>query len=260
MEQYRQKRTKTERTGTAAGLAVAVGVHVLLAVYGTFTGLKYIYPPPEEQTFLIDFTEVVQEPVKQQYNGSRPHAEEIDRTRPVELVQSSQAQQKGTKANQAKEATVGEDGDVETYEPPREKPIDNRALFHAADNKTDKDTLAHQTASEISESLKAGHAMGNTPSGRTTGEPNAHLKGRKVLGNIQKPAYNVQESGIVVVAISVDQYGNVIKAVPGADGTTVTDKNLWNAARKAAMATHFNQNLDAPQQQQGTITYIFNLK
>ncbi|MEE3463600.1 MAG: energy transducer TonB, partial [Candidatus Cryptobacteroides sp.] len=114
--------------------------------------------------------------------------------------------------------------------------------------------------SDISESLKAGHAMGNTPSGKTTGEPNAHLKGRHVLGNIQRPEYNVQESGIVVVTISVDRYGNVIKAVPGADGTTVTDKNLWTAARKAAMETHFSQKSDAPEQQQGTITYIFNLK
>ncbi|MEE3463311.1 MAG: hypothetical protein VZQ27_03325 [Candidatus Cryptobacteroides sp.] len=260
MEQYRQKRTKTERTGTVAGVAVAVGVHVLLALYGTFTGLSYIYPPPEEQTFLIDFTEVVEEPVKQVYNGSQPHAEEVDRTRPVELVQSSQAQEKGRTANKAREATMGEDGDVEKYEPQREKPIDNRALFHAADNKTDKDTLAPQTASDISESLKAGHAMGNTPSGKTTGEPNAHLKGRHVLGNIQRPEYNVQESGIVVVAISVDRYGNVVKAVPGVDGTTVTNQSLWAAAKKAAMETHFNQKSDAPEQQQGTITYIFNLK
>jgi hypothetical protein len=52
----------------------------------------------------------------------------------------------------------------------------------------------------------------------------------------------------------------VKKAVPGASGTTVTDKELWNAARKAAMEAHFNVNGEAPALQEGTITYIFKLK
>ena len=72
--------------------------------------------------------------------------------------------------------------------------------------------------------------------------------------------YNVQESGTVVVNIWVDNYGNVAKAVPGGDGTTVTNQALWTAARKAALETHFNMSADAPAMQEGTITYIFNLK
>ena len=65
---------------------------------------------------------------------------------------------------------------------------------------------------------------------------------------------------MVVVQIKVDQYGNVKEAIPGVEGTTVTDKNLWNAARKAAMETHFNMSADAPALQQGTITYRFKLQ
>ena len=80
------------------------------------------------------------------------------------------------------------------------------------------------------------------------------------MGNLPRPVYNVQESGIVVVDIWVDNYGNVAKAVPGGDGTTVLDKTLLNAARNAAMETHFNMSADAPAMQQGTITYYFNLK
>ena len=60
--------------------------------------------------------------------------------------------------------------------------------------------------------------------------------------------------------IWVDQYGKVQKAVPGADGTTVTDKALWTAARNAALETGFNMSANAPALQEGTITYIFNLK
>ena len=72
--------------------------------------------------------------------------------------------------------------------------------------------------------------------------------------------YTSQESGKVVVKIWVDQYGKVQKAVPGVEGTTVTDKALWTAAKNAAMETGFNMSASAPALQEGTITYIFNLK
>jgi hypothetical protein len=52
----------------------------------------------------------------------------------------------------------------------------------------------------------------------------------------------------------------VTEAIPGAEGTTVTDKTLWNAARSAALKAHFNQSANAPALQTGTITYIFKLK
>lgn len=86
---------------------------------------------------------------------------------------------------------------------------------------------------------------------------NITLNGRKVVGTIAKPEYTVQESGTVVVSIWVDTYGNVVKAQPGAEGTTVDNSALWSSARKAALATHFNA--DAPALQKGTITYIFKL-
>ena len=58
----------------------------------------------------------------------------------------------------------------------------------------------------------------------------------------------------------MDQYGNVTEAVPGVEGTTVTNTALWNAARAAAMKAHFNMSADAPVLQTGTITYKFKLQ
>lgn len=78
-----------------------------------------------------------------------------------------------------------------------------------------------------------------------------------VNGTLAKPVSNIQARGKVVVDIWVDNYGNVQKAVAGAEGTTVTDKTLWQAARKAALGAHFNMSRDAPPLQQGTITYVF---
>lgn len=261
MKKYQEIQHRTERSAVGIALTLTVLFHVALYVLIAFNGLTYMYPPPPEQSFVIDFSEEDEKPVvHQQKKGSAPQSEEPDRTKPVKLTQRSEAQELGKKENLAREATGDDFGDVEKYEPPREKPIDNKALFHAANNKTNKDTLAAQTAAKVTDALKEGHAQGNTKTGRTTGTPNAHLQGRNVVGVIAKPAYPVQESGKVIVTIWVDNYGNVKKALAGAPGTDVNDAALWNAARDAAMKTHFNVSADAPALQKGTITYIFKLK
>ena len=260
MEQYIEKRQRQSGIAKGTGIVLTVGVHLVLVLFGTFSGMKYLYPPPPEQTFLIDFTEPEAVKPEQRRDGSQPRSEEVDKTKPLELVQRSEAQEKGTKANEAPEAKGDDFGDVEKYEPSREKEIDRRALFHAADNKTDKDTLAAQTAREPGDELKAGHASGNTKTGKTTGEPNAKLHGRSVIGDLPSPKTITQEEGVVVVTILVNQYGKVERAIPGADGTTLVNSKVWAAARSAAMGATFNMSADAPAQQKGTITYIFKLK
>jgi len=101
----------------------------------------------------------------------------------------------------------------------------------------------------------------STPNEKTTeGTASAHVQGRSILGSLPKPAYKAQVEGIVVVQVKVDQYGTVTEAIPGAEGTTVENKTLWNAARSAALKAHFNQSASAPALQTGTITYIFKLK
>ena len=142
---------------------------------------------------------------------------------------------------------------------PKEPEINTNALFPGMSKKDSTKTAPH-SATDPSNEFKAGEVKGNTKVGKTEGTPNAHLKGRSVLGTLPRPTYASQNDGIVVVSIWVDQYGTVKKAIPGAGGTTVTDKDLWNAARKAAMEAHFNVSGDAPALQEGTITYIFKLK
>lgn len=256
--QYIRERERQARHSTLTGGVLTVVVHAVLIGAFFISGFTYLDPPPpEKEQILIDFSEVETKKPQQRRDGTRPRAEEP--TKDINLVQQSEAQNLGTKTNEAQEATVGDQGDVEVPEPPR-KEINKRALFSAANNKTQKDTLAAQTAREVSDALKAGHALGNTKTGETSGEPKANLKGRTPNGVLPRPSYPVQASGTVVVEIWVDNYGTVQKAVAGAEGTTVTDKELWNAARKAAMGASFNMSADAPAMQKGTITYIFKLK
>ncbi len=260
MEQYLREREKQAKRSSVTGITLTAVVHTVLLLCCFLMGFTYLDPPPPEQEqILIEFDAPEIEKPRQIWNGTQPRAYEPDPTKDINLVQRSEAQLEGTKSNEAPESVIDDFGDVEVEQPKREKEIDRRALFSAADNKTQKDTLAAQTARDVSDALKAGHASGNTKRGETSGEPNARLTGRSVNGTLPKPAYAVQESGKVVVDIWVDQYGTVQKAVAGADGTTVTDKTLWQAARKAALGAHFNMSADAPALQKGTITYIFKL-
>ncbi len=252
-------RSRQERTAGAIGIILTVLIHAGALGLGLFSGIRYIYPPPEEEELVIEFEELDHSPVVTK-TGQQPVAVDPDPSRDIELVKTSEAQEIGTQQNEAPEATVGDDGDVDVPEPPREKEINRRALFHAANNTTDKDTLAPQTAPETTDRLSPGHASGNTDTGRDVGTPNAKLQGRRpVNGYLPKPVYRGQNSGTVVVTIKVDNYGKVTSAVVSAEGTTVTDKTLWQAALNAAKETKFNTTMDAPPSQEGTITYIFRI-
>lgn len=85
-----------------------------------------------------------------------------------------------------------------------------------------------------------------------------NLGGRKALSK-PAPKYICNESGRVVVQVSVDRNGNTISVVPGVKGTTNTAKCLLDQARIAAMNTKWQASQNAPEKQSGSITYNFSL-
>ena len=86
-----------------------------------------------------------------------------------------------------------------------------------------------------------------------------NLTGRNAR-SLPKPTFPGNESGIVVVEVTVDKYGKVTKAFPGIKGTNTVNTDLLEAARKAALAANFNTDQNAPAFQKGTITYHFILQ
>jgi outer membrane biosynthesis protein TonB len=95
-------------------------------------------------------------------------------------------------------------------------------------------------------------------SGGGTGGSGYLLGNRKALSK-PEPKYTCNESGKVVVEVSVDRNGNTINATAGIKGTTNTAKCLLDQARIAAMNTKWNASSDAPEKQIGKIIYNFNL-
>lgn len=95
-------------------------------------------------------------------------------------------------------------------------------------------------------------------SGGGTGGSGYSLGNRKALSK-PAPKYTCNESGKVVVEVSVDRNGNTINATAGIKGTTNTAKCLLDQARIAAMDTKWDASSDAPVKQVGKIVYNFNL-
>jgi hypothetical protein len=82
------------------------------------------------------------------------------------------------------------------------------------------------------------------------------MPGRKI---IKQPKVDnlTMERGIIVVAITINKYGDVIKAEPGAEGTTTTSQYLLTKAKQAAESAKFDGGTTMPLEQKGTITVTF---
>lgn len=89
--------------------------------------------------------------------------------------------------------------------------------------------------------------------------PSASLAGR-VPTFLPSPSKNFQENGTVVVQITVDKYGKVIKAIAIDKGSNTTNSTLRRLAETAAKKAVFNANMNAAEMQRGTITYHFIVK
>ena len=107
-----------------------------------------------------------------------------------------------------------------------------------------------------------GSAKGNETMGATTGVGGYgtfSLGGRTIgEGGLPRPAYNVQDEGRVVVTIIVNPEGKVISTSINKQTNTV-NPSLRKAAEEAAAKARFNA-VEGFENQQGTITYYFNLK
>jgi hypothetical protein len=103
----------------------------------------------------------------------------------------------------------------------------------------------------------------STPASKSAESMNSGTKGVSYVMNgrkmIKQPVINnlTTEKGIVVVEITINKYGNVFKAEPGAEGTTTTSQYLFTKAKQAAESVAFDSAPTSPLEQKGTITITF---
>lgn len=102
------------------------------------------------------------------------------------------------------------------------------------------------------------YGNGGSGSGNNGSGVSYSLSGRTAKA-LPKPHYPGDDAGTVVVKVTVDKYGKVTSAEPGARGTTIANQTFWHEAKQAALKAKFNINEKAPAFQQGTISYRFVL-
>lgn len=82
------------------------------------------------------------------------------------------------------------------------------------------------------------------------------MAGRKMIRD-PKIDNLTMDKGIVVVEITINKYGNVVKAIPGIEGSTTNSQYLLTKAKQAAESAMFDTSPVMPQSQTGTMTITF---
>lgn len=254
---------------------ITVVLYALLLLVLFFFGFTYLDPPPENG-IAINFG------TSETGMGTEQPIEAIQsapkQTTPPPVVQ--QKTQEEVVTQESTEAPVINDKKKETTPVETKKPIEKPKEVKKPDPKPDKSTT--DALSSILNGPKSdGQAKGSEGDDNTAGDKgspdgdpkassyygngkgldgdgNYMLGGRRAL-NKEKFVQDCNESGIVVVEIEVDRSGKVISARAGVKGSTNTDSCLTEPARRAALATKFNSDSNAPATQTGFIRYNFKL-
>ena len=257
--------------------AITVVLHVLLILLLFFFGFTYLDPPPESG-IAINFgtsetgsgVEQPTEPVRSAPQQSRPEVTPVEPVVREEVVTSEIAEAPVIEKKKKEEP-------VKAKEPVKKQPEEPVKKPDPKPDKTTTDALSSiLNGPERDSRATSGEGNDNTAGdkGDPNGDPDAgayygnglgldgdgnyRLGGRRAL-NKEKFVQDCNESGIVVVQIEVNRNGEVTRAVPGVKGTTNNAACLLDPARRAARATRFNSDSNAPSTQVGVIIYNFKL-
>jgi len=66
-----------------------------------------------------------------------------------------------------------------------------------------------------------------------------------------------EQKGTVVINITVDKYGHVVKAVPGGEGSTTNSEYLYTKAKQAAESAQFDSTPTSPLETKGYMVIQF---
>lgn len=149
---------------------------------------------------------------------------------------------------------VTEQPTVENKEPE----INKNALFTGRRNQSSGTGSQGESTGSGDQGKANGTPNSNNYTGNGGGNGNYSLAGRSSVA-LPRPDYKSNDQGTVVVQIWVDRNGNVTRAQYQPKGSNTSNGYLVNQAIAAAKRARFNADPAAPEEQKGTITYIFKI-
>jgi protein TonB len=267
--------TKHKRKSTAI-----TAIILLLMLFAIFNyGLKYL-DPPEEYGLAINFGDSdvgSGEPIENAKKALTPEVVEKEEVvEEVKVTPNDGLKEEVLTDDTSKEITVVEKKEL------KKVPV-KEVVKKEVPKETPKPKPSKETTDALNSLLNGNSSDGNPKGegddkkegvkGNENGDPNSNkyygnegtgsggnynLLGRIALSKpIEQP--DCQEEGIVVVRITVDKNGKVIKAEPGFKGSNNTSPCLLKPAKEAALRTTWNADEKAPANQTGTIIYKFTL-
>lgn len=187
--------------------------------------------------------------------------------KPEEKSERNVAADKSEKKSIAKPAASKPSASKSAASKPAEKPVAAKQETKSAAAQSDEKPAPTGVVSFINELVgdaqeeyrAAKKANQNAPKKAVT----PRLKVKSSYRMEDRYSYGVDDpqelgnaEGIVKLDITIDIYGQV-KSAKLNSASTITDEEVIEACKKAALKTMFNLNSDAPRLQQGTITYTF---
>lgn len=140
----------------------------------------------------------------------------------------------------------------------KEPEINRNALFPGKRNQNTGGGSQGTTQGSGNQGQTNGNPNSNNYNSRGGGSGNYSLAGRSAV-SLPKPEYNSNQQGKIVVRIWVDQQGRVTRVEAPYKESTITTGTLVEQAKAAARRARFNASSNAPEEQIGTITYIFKI-
>lgn len=187
--------------------------------------------------------------------------------KPEETSERNVAADKSEKKSSAKPSASKSSASKSSASKPAEKPVAAKQETKSAAAKPDEKPAPTGVVSFINELV--GDAQEEY---RAAKKANENAPKKAVVSRLKvKSSYRMEDrysygvydpeelgnaEGIVKLDITINYSGDV-KSAKLNSSSTITDEDVIEACKKAALKTNFNYNSDAPKLQQGTITYTF---
>ncbi|NNF02312.1 MAG: TonB family protein [Bacteroidia bacterium] len=262
------------------GIMGTVGVHILLLL--AFFLMKLYAPAMEDEQggILISFgdTEAGMGDVQTE---SETTTEEIQEASDEELSEPQESQPEEAEAEPELTQDIEEAPVVKKEEPRKETPVKKEEEKPKEEVKVPEKPKVNTKAlypGSKNNQQSSGSGQGNTNTKGDQGSPDGSTNSTSATGSgkgdsgvsfnlsgrsmVQSPKIDdrSQETGKVVIDITVDKYGNVNNASGPGRGSTTTSANLYKKAREAALRAKFNPSPSGVEEQKGTITFVFILE
>ena len=137
--------------------------------------------------------------------------------------------------------------------------IDKLSRSQAQSGGTSRISGSSSSGQTSSASSSAAATKPSSYSGRVSVSAKVKVENRYVNGTTYLPKVTSGPAGVVIINVTMDRFG-IVGAVSVNSGSTITDEEILDQCKEAALRTSFGYNPDAPNKTTGTITYTFTAK